>query len=561
MAVTNNSAIDLDVDVLVVGSGTGMAAALSAHEQGLKVLVVEKTEYVGGSTALSGGGVWVPANSVLTGAGSTDTLEQGMTYTESVVGDTSPKERWTSSIENGPAAIEMLRRTTPLDLMWSKGYSDYHPENPGGHAAGRTIESNPFDASTLGEHRDYLRPTGLSAPVPMPITSLDYRWMNLFVRVPTKGIPAIARRVLQGLGGKLIGREYMAGGQALAAGMFAGLLQAGVPIWTEAALEELLTDGGRVTGAKINQNGKTVTVNTRKGVILATGGFDHDMAWRHEYQSPRLGEWSLGNPGNTGDGIKIAKDVGADTTLMEQAWWFPAVAPLPGGKPSVMLAERSLPGSFLVNQDGKRFINESTDYMTFGQHLLAAEKSGNPIEKMWIIFDQEYRNSYVFAAGLFPRMPIPQEWYDAGIAVKGNSPAELATAMGVDVDTFRRTVAKFNRMAGAGIDSEFGRGDSAYDRYYGDPSVTPNPNLRALAGKPLYAVEVVLSDLGTCGGIRADERGRALTPAGDVIEGLYAIGNTAGNAYGAKYPGAGATIGQGIALGHVAALDAAGKLG
>lgn len=561
MAVTSNSAVNTEVDVLVVGSGTGMAAALSAHEQGLKVLVVEKTEYVGGSTALSGGGVWVPANPVLTGAGSTDTIEQGLTYTDSVVAGSGPKPRWTSAIEHGPEAIAMLQRTTPLNFMWSRGYSDYHPENPGGHAAGRTIESNPFDASILGDQRRHLRPTGLSAPVPMPITSVDYRWMNLFARMPVKGVPRIARRVLQGIGGKLIGREYMAGGQALAAGMFAGVVQAGIPVWTEAALEELIVDGGRVTGATIRQQGQAFTVTARRGIILATGGFDHDMAWRHEYQSARLGEWSLGNPGNTGDGIKAATSAGASTSLMDQAWWFPAVAPLPGSAPIVLLAERSLPGSFIVNQTGTRFINESTDYMSFGQHLLATERAGDPIEKMWIVFDQEYRDSYVFAAGLFPRMPIPQEWYDAGIAFTGNSPEELAAAMGVPAETFRTTVGRFNRMAGAGIDSEFGRGDSAYDRYYGDPTVSPNPNLRPLRGKPLYAVEIVLSDLGTCGGITADERGRALTPAGEVIEGLYAIGNTAANAYGATYPGAGATIGQGITLGHVAALDAAGKLG
>lgn len=561
MSVSHNSAVDVEVDVLVVGSGTGLAAALSAREQGLDVLVIEKTEFVGGSTALSGGGVWVPANPVLTGAGSTDTLEQGMVYTESVVGDSSPRERWTSAIEHGPDAIAMLERTTPLSLMWSKGYSDYHPENPGGHAIGRTIEANPFDAARLGDQREYLRPTGLSAPVPMPITSVDYRWMNLVARMPLKGLPRIMKRVFQGIGGKVIGREYMAGGQALAAGMFAGAIQAGIPIWINATLDELTTDGGKVTGARVNQNGKTVTVTARKGVILATGGFDHDMDWRHEYQSKNLGEWSLGNPGNTGDGIKSAQAVGADIALMDQAWWFPAVAPLPGGSPTVLLAERSLPGSFLVNQSGKRFINESTDYMTFGQHVLGSEKTDDPVEKIWIIFDQEYRDSYVFAAGLFPRMPIPQEWYDAGIAFKGDSPEELAAAMGVDTATFRSTLGRFNRMAGAGVDTEFARGDSAYDRYYGDPTVFPNPNLRPLQGKPLYAVQIVLSDLGTCGGIKADGRGRALTPSGEVIEGLYAVGNTAGNVYGKVYPGAGATIGQGIAVGHLAALDAAGKLG
>src|SRR5699024_217520 len=236
MITSNNSATDKEVDVLVVGSGTGMAAALAAHEQGLTVLDVEKTEYVGGSTALSGGGVWVPAHPGLTAAGSYDTNEQRRTHAESAVVESAPKPRWSSQLVHGPAAIAILQRTTPLNFMWSRGYSDYHPENPGGHAIGRTIEANPFDASVLGDQRRFLRPTGLSAPVPMPITSVDYRWMNLFARMPMQGVPRIARRVLQGIGGKVVGREYMAGGQALAAGMFAGVVRAGIPVWTEAGL-------------------------------------------------------------------------------------------------------------------------------------------------------------------------------------------------------------------------------------------------------------------------------------------------------------------------------------
>src|SRR5699024_10840377 len=198
MAVTNSSAVDIEVDILVIGSGTGMAAALSAHEQGLKVLVVEKTEYVGGSTALSGGGVWVPANPVLTGAGSTDTVEQGLTYTESVVAGSAPKPRWTSAIEHGPAAIAMLQRTTPLNLMWQRGYSYYHPANHGGLAIGRTIGSRPFAAAVIGAQRRCLRATGLCAPVPLRTTSVDYKQMNLFARMRAKGVPKIARRVLQG---------------------------------------------------------------------------------------------------------------------------------------------------------------------------------------------------------------------------------------------------------------------------------------------------------------------------------------------------------------------------
>jgi hypothetical protein len=222
-----------------------------------------------------------------------------------------------------------------------------------------------------------------------------------------------------------------------------------------------------------------------------------------------------------------------------------------------MLAERSLPGCLIVDQRGKRFANESCDYMSFGQRVLELERSGNPVESMWIVFDQKYRNSYVFAAELFPRMAIPQCWYDAGIAWRADSFAELAKRMALPVEQFGTTMQHFNTEADAGVDSDFHRGESAYDRYYGDPTITPNPNLRPLRNGPFYAVKMVLSDLGTCGGLRADARARVLREDGTAIDGLYAIGNTAANAFGATYPGAGATIAQGLVYGYIAAMNAA----
>jgi hypothetical protein len=223
-----------------------------------------------------------------------------------------------------------------------------------------------------------------------------------------------------------------------------------------------------------------------------------------------------------------------------------------------MLAERSLPGSLIVDQHGTRFANEAMDYMSFGQRLLARERSGHPVESMWIIFDQQYRNSYVFAGELFPRMPLPRAWYEAGIAHRTDGIAELAGKIDVPAPQFTATVTRFNDMSRAGYDADFRRGDSAYDRYYGDPTIGPNPNLRALDRGPFYAVKMVLSDLGTCGGLQADDRGRVLREDGSVIEGLYAIGNTAANAFGTTYPGAGATIAQGLVYGYIAARDAAG---
>ncbi|TCN49240.1 succinate dehydrogenase/fumarate reductase flavoprotein subunit [Rhodococcus sp. SMB37] len=550
---------DTTVDLLVIGSGTGMAAALSAKELGLSSLIIEKTKYVGGSTARSGGAFWMPANPVLKQARTGDTEERGRTYVRAVVDGTAPVERGDAFVDNGAETVAMLQRTTPMKFFWAEGYSDYHPEKPGGAAVGRTCECRPFNLSQLGEERGRLRPGLMDAGLPMPTTGADYKWMNLMVRTPVKGFSRIFRRLAQGVAGLAIKREYVAGGQAIAAGLFAGVLNAKIPVWTETSLVRLLEDGGRVTGAVLEQNGREVTVTARRGVVLAAGGFDHDMAWRHKFQSESLAEGeSLGAEGNTGDAIKIAQEIGAGVDLMDQAWWFPAVAPTKAGRaPLVMLAERSLPGSFIVDQTGRRFTNESSDYMSFGQLVLERERTGDPVESMWIVFDQKYRNSYMFAAGLFPRQPIPGSWYKAGIAHQGASATELAESMGVPVDAFTEQFRRFNDDAAAGTDSEFSRGGSAYDRYYGDPTVEPNPNLRPLDQGPYFAVKMTLSDLGTCGGLRADERGRVLREDGDVIDGLYAVGNTAANAFGDKYPGAGATIGQGLVYGYIAAHDAA----
>ncbi|EID15423.1 3-ketosteroid-delta-1-dehydrogenase [Mycolicibacterium phlei] len=550
---------DTTVDLLVVGSGTGMAAALAAHERGLSVLIVEKSSYVGGSTARSGGALWLPASTVINNQGGADTAERANTYLRSVVGETSPEKRTAAFVANVGATIELLRRTTPMKLFWAKEYSDYHPEAPGGTAVGRTCECRPLNTAVLGEYLPRLRPGVMEVKIPMPTTGADYRWLNLMSRIPRKGLPVVAKRLGQGVGGLLLGRRYAAGGQALAAGMFAGVLRAGIPIWTDTALQRLVTEGDRVTGAVLTHGDAEITVTARRGVVLAAGGFDHNMDMRWKFQSERLGEHlSLGADTNTGDAIRIAQDAGAAIDLMDQSWWFPAFAPLPGQPPKVMLAERSLPGSFIVDETGARFVNEACDYMSFGQRILERERAGNPVDEMWMVFDQKYRNSYVMAAELFPRMPIPQSWYDAGIAHTATSFGELARKMGVDENTFTATARRFNESAVAGMDLDFQRGASAYDRYYGDPTVTPNPNLRPLDKGPFFAVKLVLSDLGTCGGLRADENARVLREDGSAVDGLYAIGNTAANVFGATYPGAGATIAQGLVYGYIAAAHAAG---
>lgn len=537
-----------------------MAAALAAHDSGLSALIVEKSSHVGGSTARSGGALWLPASPVLAEADTGDTAERAGTYLDAVVSGSAPAQRSAAFVAHVSATVNMLRRTTPLRLFWARDYSDYHPEEPGGSAAGRTCECRPFDTSLLGDYRTRLEPGLMEVTVPMPTTGADYRWMNLVARMPRKGIPVYGKRLAQGVGGRVVGRRYAAGGQGLMAGLFTGVLRAGIPVWTGTALARLVCDGGRVTGAVVEHDGREVTITARRGVVLATGGFDHSMEMRWKFQSESLGaDLSLGAAANTGDGIRAGQEIGAGIDLMDQAWWFPAIAPLPGKAPAVMLAERSLPGCLIVDQHGRRFANEAADYMSFGQRLLELERSGRPVEAMWIIFDQQYRNSYVFGAELFPRMRIPQAWYDAGIAAKADSLADLGERIGVPVPEFFATMTRFNQNADAGADPDFGRGRSAYDRYYGDPTIKPNPNLRPLIKGPFYAVKMVLSDLGTCGGLKTDERARVLREDGSAIAGLYAIGNTAANAFGTTYPGAGATIAQGLVYGYIAAREASGR--
>ncbi len=552
---------DETFDVVVVGGGTGLMAALTAADAGLNTVVIEKTEHLGGSTALSGGGMWMPGSNVLTEHGIPDTRERVEAYLDAVVGDTAPRERWVSFLEHAPAAVRTLRSRTPLEFSHMREYADYFSETVGGSAIGRSIEPKPFDKASLGTEAELVRSSALEAPVPMPITSIDYKWMNLMTRKPGKALPKIASRVAQGVGGMALKRDYVAGGQALAAGLIAGAKRAGVALWVRTPLQDLIVEEGRVIGVVAERDGRSIRIAARKGVILAAGGFDHNIEMRRSYQSKHLDEgWSFGSPGNTGEVLRIAEAHGAHLTLMAQSWWFPAVPPAKaGGAPSVLLAERSLPGSMIVDGTGQRFFNESCDYMTAGRIILGLDDGEAPHLPAWLLFDQKYRNSYVFGGGIMPRQALPQEWYDAGLAHKADTIDALAGKLGIPA--IGHAVERFNILAAQGHDDDFDRGLSHYDRYYGDPTHTPNPNLRPLTDGPFYAVRVVPGDLGTCGGVQANEYAQAMRSDGSVIDGLYAIGNTAGNAFGHFYPGPGATIGQGVTFGWIAARHVAGKLG
>ncbi|MGH3713167.1 MAG: 3-oxosteroid 1-dehydrogenase [Micromonosporaceae bacterium] len=546
---------DVEYDLVVVGSGAaGMTAALTAAHHGLRPLLIEKAPAYGGSTARSGGGVWAPGNEVLARAGVREEPGQARRYLAHIVGDDSPAALQEAFLAHAPAMLSFVLAHSPVRFAWVPRYSDYHPEAPGGSARGRSIEPRPLDARRLGPHRAELQRPYLKAPTGVVVTQADYRWLNLVARHPRgllRSIRVAARRALC----LATRRELLTMGQALSGGLRVALADAGVPVWLDTPLVSLRVEDGRVTGVEAMRDGGRTTLRARYGVVLTSGGFEHNERMRKEHQREPIGtEWTVGVPENTGDGIEAGIALGAAVDVMDDAWWGPSI-PLPRG-PYFCLAERNLPGCILVNADAQRYVNESAPYVD-AVHAMYGPGSG-PAANLpsWLIADQRYRDRYLFA-GRGPRQPFPRSWYDHGTVTRASTLRDLAGAIGVDPDALRDTVERFNGFARRGVDSDFRRGESAYDHYYGDPRHKPNPCLGVIDKPPFYAVKIVPGDLGTKGGLVTDPHARVLRNDGTVIDGLYAAGNAAAPVMGRTYAGPGATIGPAMTFGYLAALHIA----
>ncbi|MFI7675425.1 3-oxosteroid 1-dehydrogenase [Actinophytocola sp. NPDC049390] len=535
-------------DVVVVGSGAaGMTAALTAAHRGLRTVLIEKAPTFGGSTARSGGGVWLPNNDVLLADGVPDTPEQARAYLTHITGDVVDDAMRTAFLEHGPEVLRFVLANTPLRMRWVNGYSDYYPEAPGGLPMGRSLEPRPLNAAVLGDELDRLTPPYLKAPTGIAVTQADYRWMNLVARHP-RGMLRTARVAGRRALSLVMRRRLLTMGQALSAGLRAGLTRLDVPVRLSTPLTGLLAEGDRVVGVETESG----PIHATRGVLLASGGFERNERMRKEYQQAPIGtEWTVGAEENTGDGIEAGMRLGAAVALLDDAWWGPSIM-LPRG-PYFCLAERSLPGCILVNQRGERFVNEAAPYV---DAVHAMYETGSV--PAWLIADQTYRNRYIFA-GLGPRQPFPGRWYKAGTVRRASTVDELAKEIDIPPDALRDTVSRFNGFAESGVDSDFHRGDSAYDRYYGDPRNRPNPNLAPLTRAPFYAIQVVPGDLGTKGGLRTDTAARVLREDGTVIEGLYAAGNASAPVMGRTYAGPGATLGPAMVFGYLAALDMGAK--
>ncbi|MBD2858399.1 FAD-dependent oxidoreductase [Spongiibacter sp. KMU-158] len=561
---------DHSADVVIVGSGNGaMTAALSLYEMGVKdVLIIEKSSLIGGTSATSGGGVWIPNNRYAKAAGAQDSFADAKQYLLNTTPDGAvPEEMVDAYLQNGPKMVEFLHQRSDVRYVTLEHYPDYYTNIEGSRAGHRSMEPERFDSSLLGEDVKRLRPS--------------HHMMRLFDRIYFTQVEA-ALLTVQGKGWIALTLKLMASfyfdilwrlkgnpnsrkvctGAAGVARLWYSLKKRNIPLWSETAMQNLIEDQGRVVGLSVSKGGKTLSIQARKGVVLAAGGFEKNQAMREHYlPEPTSVDWSAGVEGNTGDAIREGMRLGAATRLMDGAWWCTTIS-VPGEPaPRLSIMEKSFPGSCVVNMQGERFANESQNYMAFQKDLYKAHTSEVPCSPMYQIFDARFRRDYIvgplMTAKLKPDNRIPKEWFDTRLVGKANTVKELAEQLGINAENLEATVAKMNSYAKTGSDPDFQRGDSAYDRYYGDPRFEPNPCLGAIDEAPFYAIRVDAGDFGTQGGLVTNPDAQVLKENGEAIAGLYATGNCSA-AVLPTYPGPGSTLGPAMTFAYQAAKHISG---
>lgn len=548
-------------DVLIVGSGAaGLVAGIRAAQSGASVVIIEKSSEIGGTSATSGGGIWIPCSNLAKGVeGHEDSEDDAFQYIRSLAASWSDDSLIRSYIRQAPAMLDWLLASAPVQYI-PLPYPDYHPESAGGKTGWRTHLPLPLDLRARKAAIRNLRRASPAASLGGVInwtfdetTALLYRpkgWI--------KTLTGMAARYALDLPYRLTSTRdrFLTLGNALVGALVLAAREAGVALYTDTSLRALKSENGRVTGATVLHDGALIDL-TARSIILAAGGWERDPALRQQYM-PHLPDptHSGSQPNNTGDAIKAAMGVGAQVRGMGAAWWAP-VFRVPGEhRGRLCTIERALPGCIMVDAHGNRFMNEASSYHIAGEQMMAhAAKIGSG-PRFWMVFDSRYRSLYPMGP-LYPILPDGLQLPGvSGILHKAGTLTELAAKIGADRERLENTVTSFNRHAAQGQDPEFGRGESAYDRMYGDPRVTPNPTLAPLAKAPFYALPIYAGDIGTCSGLATDEHARVLNEDGQPIDGLYAAGNTAASVMGGSYPGAGSTLGPAMTFAWAAASHA-----
>jgi 3-oxosteroid 1-dehydrogenase len=551
------SGFDEVFDFVVAGSGGGsMCAALVLRSAGKSVLILEKTPLVGGTTARSGGVMWIPNNPFMKRDGIEDSFEKAKTYLDGVVGDHNDtpgatRERRDTYLTQAPRMVAFLL-DQGVKLNRVSAWPDYYDERPGGSVPGRTVVAELFNAGELGPWEAKLRPNFMKIPA-----SLEEAFELPYLKRSWTAKYVILKVVLRSIAAKLTGKRWVSAGAALQGRMLQAALGAGVEIRTEAPVQALIAEAGAVTGVATVKDGRPWHVGARLGVLVNAGGFARNQAMRDRYQPGTSVNWTNAGPGDTGEMIEEMMRHGAAIAQMEEMVGYQSTFP-PGSedadvKPGVQAMTAS-PHAILVDQGGQRYMNEGGSYMAYCQGMLARNRTV-PAVPSWAIFDSQHIRKYM-VAGTMPGAEKPQSWFDQGYLARADTIAGLAEALKVDPAVLWATVDRFNGFVAKNRDEDFHRGERAYDHWLGDPFHEPSQTLGAIDQAPFYAIPVYPGDVGTYGGVVTDQHARVLREDGSVIRGLYATGVSTASVMGRNYPGAGSSVGPSFVWGFVAAEHA-----
>jgi 3-oxosteroid 1-dehydrogenase len=558
-------------DLVVVGSGGGsMAAALAARKLGKSVVILEKEDKVGGSTSFSGGVWWVPNNHLLTEQGIPDSFDKAREYFESVVtyqgpGVTVPRRD--AFLKAAPKVIRFLCGLGLKVRRPREDWPDYYDNLLGGLPEGRSLMADPLNLKELGPWQSLMAMYQPSYGV--PIGADEFPTIFLLKRTTAAKLKAL-RFALLLVRDKLLGRVTVANGAAIQGRMLQIALREGIPILRNTPVNGFLVENGAVVGVEAVSDGVKTSVRARHGVICNVGGYSRNKAFREAVSGGAVGnDWTSANPGDTGEMVQAMIDLGAETDCLDTAWWvitsrgtdgtWPEGSVMKDGTlaPFMHHLDISLPHVILVDQNGRRIADESGAYMEIGERLLARQRETGKAIPCWAIFDARHRKRYPWG----PMQPgqNPKQWFDSGYMKKADSLSELASMCGIDSAGLESEITRYNGFCRTGVDEDFGSGCRAFDNAHGDPSVKPNPNLGAIEQGSFYACAIYPGDVGTAGGVVADEYARVTKPGGEPIHGLYAIGNSTASVFGRCYPAAGASIAASFTFGYVAAHHALGS--
>ena len=559
-------------DVLVIGSGCGgLTAALTADiSNPAKVLVIEKSHLIGGTSATSGGVIWIPDNHLGKEKGAQDSISEAKDYLKATIpADEFNEPLIDAYLDQGPKMVKFMQDHTDARYTSLEHYPDYFQDAPGVKLGNRALEPLPVSADVLGDDVDNLHPSGPQTIVfgrygvnfeeSHAFTTQSPGWFRLFAKIFLTYWLDFSWRI------KRKRSRRLAFGAASVTRLFASIKKRNIPIWRSAALKEFILRDNKVIGAVIQKDGRLIKVQARRGVIVASGGFGQNQEMREKYlPKPTNSDWGCEPKTNTGDPIKAAEAIGAQLKFMDKAWWVTTVKAPNEEFPRLSEVEKSLPGNYTVNKSGKRFANESQNYLTFMLEVLDKEKKGESCAPMYMIFDANHRKNYPVG----PLMPgkffpdklvkiIHRDWFGSDFLTSANTIEELAIQTGIDSEALQSTVERVNNFSATGKDLDFQRGDNERDRFSGDPSLL-NPCLGPIDKAPFYAMRIDPGEFATCGGMAINEYGQVLNNDNQAIAGLYATGNCT-PALLTTYPGPGATIGPAMTFGFIAGKHISGS--